>query len=759
MKQNLFDREEMAKAWEGFVPGNWSEEIDVRDFIQKNYTPYLGDQSFLEGPTDDTKSLWNKVDEMIQEEVRSKTIKVDLERFSGIDNFAPGYIDKDRELIVGLQTDEPLKRIMNPYGGFRMVKNALEAYGLEMDPDLEQKFNEYRKTHNQGVFDAYTKEMRTVRSVGLLTGLPDAYGRGRIIGDYRRVPLYGVDYLKEMRIRDKENLTGPATDEVIRLREEFTDQIRALDAMKSMAAKYGCDIGRPARNAQEAVQWLYLAYLAAVKENNGAAMSFGRNTAFIDIYIERDLQKGLIDEKTAQALVDQLVIKLRLVRHLRTPEYDQLFAGDPTWVTEAIGGIGLDGRPLVTKTAYRFLHTLTNLGTSPEPNMTVLWSKDLPREFKEYCAYMSIKTASIQYENDDLMRPIYGDDYAIACCVSAMRVGKDMQFFGARANLAKALLYAINGGVDEIKRDKVTGGPITVISGIEKNTEEVLSYDTVVESFKKVMDKLAEIYVNTMNTIHYMHDKYAYEASQLALHDPDVHRFIAFGVAGLSIVADSLSAIKYAKVKPIRNEEGIAIDFEIEGDFPRYGNDDDRVDSIAVEVNKYFIEALRRHPAYRNAEHTLSLLTITSNVIYGKKTGTTPDGRKKGEPFAPGANPSNGADKLGALASLNSVAKLPYKGVNQDGISNTFSIVPSALGKNLDERVVNLTNIMEGYFNQNAFHINVNVLDKDLLIDAMENPEKYPNLTIRVSGYAVRFNQLDREHQLDVINRTFHEFV
>lgn len=713
----------------------------------------------MEGPTDDTKSLWNKVDEMIQEEVRSKTIKVDLERFSGIDNFAPGYIDKDRELIVGLQTDEPLKRIMNPYGGFRMVKNALEAYGMEMDPDLEQKFNEYRKTHNQGVFDAYTKEMRTVRSVGLLTGLPDAYGRGRIIGDYRRVPLYGVDYLKEMRIRDKENLTGPATDEVIRLREEFTDQIRALDAMKSMAAKYGCDIGRPARNAQEAVQWLYLAYLAAVKENNGAAMSFGRNTAFIDIYIERDLQKGLIDEKTAQALVDQLVIKLRLVRHLRTPEYDQLFAGDPTWVTEAIGGIGLDGRPLVTKTAYRFLHTLTNLGTSPEPNMTVLWSKDLPREFKEYCAYMSIKTASIQYENDDLMRPIYGDDYAIACCVSAMRVGKDMQFFGARANLAKALLYAINGGVDEIKRDKVTGGPITVISGIEKNTEEVLSYDTVVESFKKVMDKLAEIYVNTMNTIHYMHDKYAYEASQLALHDPDVHRFIAFGVAGLSIVADSLSAIKYAKVKPIRNEEGIAIDFEIEGDFPRYGNDDDRVDSIAVEVNKYFIEALRRHPAYRNAEHTLSLLTITSNVIYGKKTGTTPDGRKKGEPFAPGANPSNGADKLGALASLNSVAKLPYKGVNQDGISNTFSIVPSALGKNLDERVVNLTNIMEGYFNQNAFHINVNVLDKDLLIDAMENPEKYPNLTIRVSGYAVRFNQLDREHQLDVINRTFHEFV
>jgi len=759
MKQNLFDREEMAKAWEGFVPGNWSEEIDVRDFIQKNYTPYLGDQSFLEGPTDDTKSLWNKVDEMIQEEVRSKTIKVDLERFSGIDNFAPGYIDKDRELIVGLQTDEPLKRIMNPYGGFRMVKNALEAYGMEMDPDLEQKFNEYRKTHNQGVFDAYTKEMRTVRSVGLLTGLPDAYGRGRIIGDYRRVPLYGVDYLKEMRIRDKENLTGPATDEVIRLREEFTDQIRALDAMKSMAAKYGCDIGRPAKNAQEAVQWLYLAYLAAVKENNGAAMSFGRNTAFIDIYIERDLQKGLIDEKTAQALVDQLVIKLRLVRHLRTPEYDELFAGDPTWVTEAIGGMGEDGRPLVTKTAYRFLHTLTNLGTSPEPNMTVLWSTELPRSFKEYCAAMSIKTASIQYENDDLMRPIYGDDYAIACCVSAMRVGKDMQFFGARANLAKALLYAINGGYDELKRDKNTGAPVQVLPGIERNTQEVLDYETVLASFKQVMDQLAEVYVNTMNTIHYMHDKYAYEAGQMALHDPHVHRYIAFGLAGLSIAADSLSAIKYAKVKPIRDEYGIAVDFEVEGEFPRYGNDDDRVDQIAVEINQYFMEALRRHPAYRGAEHTLSLLTITSNVVYGQKTGATPDGRKKGEPFAPGANPMNGADKLGALASLNSVAKLPYRQVNQDGISNTFTIVPSALGKNMAERVTNLTNIMDGYFGRGAFHLNVNVLDRELLLDAMEHPEKYPNLTIRVSGYAVRFNRLRREHQLDVINRTFHEAV
>ena len=759
MQENLFTRKEMAQSWEGFKPGQWSETIDVRDFIQQNYEPYYGDESFLAEATEDTLSIWRSMDKLIQEQVRSRTITVDLERFSGIDNFAPGYIDKDKELIVGLQTDEPMKRIMNPYGGFRMVKNALAAYNLEMDPELERSFTEFRKTHNDGVFDAYTPQMRTVRTVGLLTGLPDAYGRGRIIGDYRRVALYGVDYLKEMRMGDKLNLTGPATEETIRLREEFAEQIRALDEMKSMAAKYGYDIGRPAQNAREAVQWLYFGYLAAIKENNGAAMSLGRNTTFLDIYIQRDLERGLIDEKTAQALIDQLVIKLRLVRHLRTPEYDQLFAGDPTWVTESIGGMGLDGRPLVTKTAFRFLHTLINLGTSPEPNLTILWSEDLPREFKEYCAYISIKTASIQYENDDLMRPIYGDDYAIACCVSAMRVGKDMQYFGARANLAKALLYAINGGVDEMKRDKVTGGPITVLPGIERNTQEVLDYDTVMTTFKQVMDKLAEIYVDTMNTIHYMHDKYAYEASQMALHDPHVHRYIAFGVAGISIVADSLSAIKHAKVRPIRNEEGLAVDFEIEGDFPRYGNDDDRVDSIAIEVNKYFMEALRRTPAYRNAEHTLSLLTITSNVVYGKATGNTPDGRKKGEPFAPGANPSNGADRLGALASLNSVAKIPYKNVNQDGVSNTFSIVPSALGKNLEEQVTNLTNIMGGYFSQGAFHLNVNVLEKSLLLDAMENPEKYPNLTIRVSGYAVRFNQLEKEQQLDVINRTFHQFV
>lgn len=755
---NLRDRDIMNTAWEGFKDGNWSETIDVRDFIQKNYTPYEGDDSFLVGPTENTTYLWNKVSDIIQEEVRDKKVTVEMSKFSGVDNFEPGYIEREREAIVGLQTDEPMKRIMNPYGGFRMLKTSLDAYGYELDPQMEEDFLEYRKTHNDGVFDAYTAEMRAVRSVGLLTGLPDAYGRGRIIGDYRRIALYGIDYLKEMRMKDKNDLKGNATEETIRAREEFSEQIRALDKIKSMAAKYGYDIGKPATNAKEAVQWLYFGYLAAVKENNGAAMSIGRNTAFLDAYIQRDLDKGILTEEGAQELVDQLVIKLRLVRHLRTPEYDELFAGDPTWVTEAIGGMGEDGRTLVTKSSFRFLHTLMNIDTSPEPNMTVLWSDDLPRGFKEYCSMMSIKTASIQYESDDLMRPIYGDDYAIACCVSAMRVGKDMQFFGARANLAKALLYAINGGVDELKKDK-NGNPILVIEGIERNEEEILSYDAVLENYKKVIDKLAEIYVNTMNTIHYMHDKYAYEAAQMALHDPYVHRFIAFGIAGISIVADSLSAIKYAKVRPIRDENGVAIDFEIEGEFPKYGNDDDRADDIAVAMSEYFINALRSIPAYRDAEHTLSILTITSNVTYGKKTGTTPDGRKKGEPFAPGANPMHGADSSGALASLNSVAKLPYKGVNQDGISNTFSIIPSALGKNEQERIQNLTNIMDGYFKQDAFHINVNVMDRELLIDAMNNPEKYPNLTIRVSGYAVRFNQLDKEHQLDVIHRTFHEMM
>lgn len=755
--KSLLNRDEFKTAWESFNEGNWSENIDLRDFIQKNYKPYEGDDDFLESSTKRTIGLWDEVNSLIQEEVREKTVKVDLETFSGIDNYKPGYIKKEEELIVGLQTDEPLKRIMNPYGGFRMVEGALDAYNLEMDESMKEHFKEYRKSHNEGVFDAYTDEMRKVRTVGLLTGLPDAYGRGRIIGDYRRIALYGIDFLKEMRIKDLKNLKGNATEEIIRLREEMSEQIRALDKIKSMASKYGYDISKPAKDAKEAIQWLYFGYLAAVKENNGAAMSFGRNTAFMDIYISRDMDRGILDESSAQELIDQLVIKLRMVRHLRTPEYDELFAGDPTWVTESIGGMGEDGRTLVTKTSYRFMHTLINLDTSPEPNMTVLWSDDLPRNFKDYCAKMSIKTASIQYENDDLMRPIYGDDYAIACCVSAMRVGKDMQFFGARANLAKALLYAINGGIDEVKKDKKTGELIEVIPGIEKNDEEILNYDTVLKSYKEVLDKLAEIYVNTMNTIHYMHDKYSYEAGQMALHDPEVHRYIAFGIAGISIVADSLSAIKFAKVRPIRDENGIAIDFETTGEFPRYGNDEDEVDEIAVEISKYFMEALRKVPAYRNAEHTLSLLTITSNVTYGKKTGTTPDGRKKGEPFAPGANPMNGADKSGALASLNSVAKLPYKGVNQDGISNTFSIIPSVLGKNEEERITNLSNIMNGYFNQDAFHINVNVLDKELLMDAMDNPDKYPNLTIRVSGYAVRFNQLDREHQLDVINRTFHE--
>lgn len=746
------------KAWDGFVKGNWSENIDTRDFIQKNYTPYEDDESFLESPTQNTLDIWKIVSDKIQYEIKNKTISVDTTKFSGIDNFDPGYIDKDKEVIVGLQTDEPMKRIMNPYGGLRMVENSLKQYGLEVPEKLKNTFHEYRKTHNEAVFDAYTDQMRKARTASLMTGLPDAYGRGRIIGDYRRIALYGIDYLREQRIIDKDNLVGPATEETIRRREEFSEQIRALEKIKSMASKYGFDIGRPAETAREAVQWLYFGYLAAVKENNGAAMSIGRTTTFIDIYIERDMKKGILNEKQAQELIDQLVIKLRLVRHLRTPEYDELFAGDPTWVTESIGGMGKDGRTLVTKTAFRFLHTLDNIQTSPEPNLTVLWSEDLPTSWKDYCSNMSIKTGSIQYENDDLMRNIYGDDYAIACCVSAMQVGKQMQFFGARANLAKSLLYAINGGKDEIKKDK-EGNPIQVFDDIDKIESEVLSYDEVLENYKKVMDELAELYVNTMNTIHYMHDKYAYEAGQMALHDPEVHRFMAFGIAGLSVAADSLSAIKFAKVMPVRDENGLAIDFKVEGDFPKYGNDDDRVDSLAVKLTEYFSNALKKHKTYRNSEHTLSILTITSNVVYGKKTGTTPDGRKKGDAFAPGANPMHGRDSSGALASLNSVAKIPYECVCQDGVSNTFSIVPATLGKTGDERIMNLRSIMDGYFNRNAFHLNVNVLDREVLVDAMDNPEKYPNLTIRVSGYAVRFIQLDRDHQLEVIKRTFHESV
>lgn len=744
--------------WDGFKEGNWKKEVDVRNFIQLNYTPYEGDESFLADATERTKKLWNEAEELVKKEILTGEIKIDTERFSGINNYKPGYLDKDNELIVGYQTDEPLKRIVNPYGGYRMVQNSLDSYNSEMDPSLEEHFNEFRKTHNQGVFDAYTKDMRTARTVGLLTGLPDAYGRGRIIGDYRRIPLYGVDFLIEEKKNDKENLVGNATEELIRLREEVSEQIVALSEMKEMALSYGIDISKPATNAKEAVQFLYFGYLASIKENNGAAMSLGRNTTFLDIYIQRDLDNGIITEEFAQELIDQFVIKLRMARHLRTPEYNDLFAGDPTWITEAIGGMGVDGRTLVTKTAFRFLHTLTNLSPAPEPNMTVLWAQELPQGFKDYCSKMSIRTGSIQYENDDVMRSVYGDDYGIACCVSAMEIGKQMQYFGARANLAKLLLYAINGGVDEKKKDK-KGNLIKVIDGIDPILDDILDYDKVVDNYLKALATLSNTYVNTMNTIHYMHDKYAYEKGQMALHDTDIHRFMAFGVAGLSIVADSLSAIKYAKVKPIRDENNIAIDFEIEGDFPKYGNDDDRVDDLAIWVIDTFIEELKKTPTYRGAEHTLSILTITSNVVYGKKTGATPDGRKAGEPFAPGANPMHGRDELGALASLNSVAKLPYEGKCQDGISNTFSITPDTLGKDELSRTKSLSNIMDGYFVQDAFHLNVNVLDRELLIDAMENPEKYPTLTIRVSGYAVHFNNLTKEQQLEVISRTFHERI
>ncbi len=742
-----------------FRPGVWQERIDVRDFIQTNYTPYEGDDGFLVDATARTRTLWAKANAMVQEQVRTGQVDVALDRFSGIDAYGPGYLDRELEVIVGFQADRPLRRIMNPYGGFRMVENSLEAYGLEMAPGLADSFNNYRKSHNQGVFDAYTPQMRAARSAGLLTGLPDAYGRGRIIGDYRRVALYGIDRLLAARRADRLADSGPACEERIRHREELSEQIRALEAMKRMADSYGFDIGRPAETAAEAVQWLYFGYLAAIRENNGAAMSFGRNTAFLDIYIERDLAAGRITEAEAQELIDQLVIKLRLVRHLRTPEYDDLFAGDPTWVTESLGGMGTDGRTLVTRTTMRFLHTLTTLGPAPEPNMTVLWSEDLPRDFKEYCARLTIETGSIQYESDDLMRPLYGDDYAIACCVSAMRVGKDMQFFGARANLAKALLYAINGGRDELRMDRRSGKPMQVLEGIEPITDEVLDYELVKERYCEVLDQLAGLYVDTMNTIHYMHDKYAYEAGQMALHDPEVHRYMAFGVAGISIVADSLSAIRYAEVRPVRDENGMAMDFEITGDFPQYGNDDERVDSLAREVAQYFSDALKRHPTYRNAEHTLSLLTITSNVVYGKKTGTTPDGRKAGEAFAPGANPMHGRDRSGVLASLNSVAKLPYAGVCQDGISNTISVVPRTIGRHLGERTQHLVGILDGYFRQGGFHVNVNVMDREMLIDAMEHPEKNPNLTIRVSGYAVHFNRLSREQQLEVIQRTFHTRV
>lgn len=741
-----------SPAWEGFRSGEWRHLINVRNFIQRNYTPYEGDDAFLTGTTERTARVWEKCRVLIVEEVKKGIIDVETSVVSGIDNFAPGYIDRENEVIVGLQTDAPLKRIVNPYGGMRMAKAALEQYGYALDPDIEKHFTEYRKTHNDGVFDAYPQRIRAARSAGLVTGLPDAYGRGRIIGDYRRVALYGVDFLIEAKQEDLRNADGPMTEERIRLREELSEQIRALGKMKSMAARYGVDISGPAATAQEAVQALYMAYLAGTKENNGAATSLGRTSTFLDIYIQRDLERGILDEQGAQELIDQFVIKLRLIRHLRTPDYNELFGGDPTWVTESIGGMGVDGRTMVTKNSYRMLHTLINLGTAPEPNLTVLWSRDLPDNFKKFCSRMSIETDSIQYENDDIMRPLYGDDYGISCCVSAMEIGKQMQFFGARANLAKSLLYAINGGVDEIKGEQV-------IPGIEPLTGDVLNYSDVITNYKKVMDYVAELYVDAINIIHYMHDKYAYEASQMALHDTAVERLTAFGIAGLSVAADSLSAVKFATVRPIRDERGIAVDFETIGDFPKYGNDNDLVDDIAVEVVSYFSNALKRHPIYRDGIHTLSALTITSNVMYGKKTGTTPDGRKLGEPLAPGANPMHGRDENGALASLNSVSKIPYRKICQDGVSNTFSIVPAALGRDESQRISNLAAILDGYFMRSAHHLNVNVMNRDVLLDAMEHPELYPTLTIRVSGYAVNFSRLSREQQLEVIKRTFHESV
>ena len=739
------------EQWKGFAPGVWQDEINVRNFIQKNYTQYTGDDSFLQPPTEKTKKVWGKCEELLRQEMKNGgVLDVETKIISGIDNFAPGYIDQENEVVVGLQTDAPLKRIVNLYGGMRMAKSSLEQYGYQLDPAIEAHFSEYRKTHNEGVFDAYPKRTRVARHAGLLTGLPDAYGRGRIIGDYRRVALYGIDRLVAEKKKDLDALDGPMTEDRIRAREEVSMQIRALGEIKSMALKYGVDLSQPAGNAREAFQAVYFAYLAGIKENNGAATSLGRTSTFLDIYIQRDLDNGLITEAEAQELVDQFIIKLRLVRHLRTPEYNELFGGDPTWVTESIGGIGINGKSLVTKNSFRYLHTLINLGTAPEPNLTVLWSEHLPEAFKQYCAKISIATDSIQYENDDVMRPIYGDDYAIACCVSAMKVGKQMQFFGARCNLAKSLLYAINGGIDEKKGD-------LVVPGIEPITDEVLDFGEVLKNYYKVLEYVAELYVDTVNIIHYMHDKYAYEASQMALHDTDVERLTAFGIAGLSVAVDSLSAIKYAKVKPIRDENGVAVDFETVGDFPKYGNDDDRVDDLAVQVVTKFSEELKKHPLYRDAIHTLSALTITSNVMYGKKTGTTPDGRKAGEPLAPGANPMHGRDIHGALASLNSVAKIPYRDVCQDGVSNTFSIVPQALGKDEAQRENNLVAILDGYFVLGAHHLNVNVLNRETLIDAMDHPDKYPTLTIRVSGYAVNFNRLTREQQEEVISRTFHQ--
>jgi formate C-acetyltransferase len=739
-------------AWRTFTPGSWNNGVDVRDFIQKTYTPYTGDHTFLAGPTDKTKALWDKLSVLLAEERKKGVLDVSADRPTSITAHGPGYIDKDLETIVGLQTDAPLKRAIFPNGGLRMVETGLEAYGFKLDPQIHETWAKYRKDHNQGVFDAYSPEILACRKSGVITGLPDAYGRGRIIGDYRRVALYGVDFLIKEKQKDRA-LTDHAdfSEHVIREREEHSEQIRALGELKQMAASYGFDIGRPAENAQEAVQWLYFAYLGAVKEQNGAAMSIGRVSTFLDVYIQRDLNEGTLTESGAQELMDQLVIKLRIIRFLRTPEYDQLFSGDPTWVTESIGGMGEDGRTLVTKSSFRILHTLYTIGPAPEPNLTVLWSINLPEGFKDFCSKASIDTSSIQYESDDLMRVQWGDDYAIACCVSAMRVGKQMQFFGARANLAKAMLYAINGG-----RDEKSG--VVVAPGFEPVTGDVLEYDDVVKRFDAMMDWLADTYVKALNTIHYMHDKYHYERLEMALHDRQIYRTMACGIAGLSVAADSLSAIKFAKVKPLRDETGLVVDFTIEGEYPSYGNNDDRVDDLAIWLVETFMDKIKKHKTYRNSVPTQSVLTITSNVVYGKKTGNTPDGRRAGEPFAPGANPMNGRDKSGFLAAGSSVAKLPYEAA-LDGISWTASATPSAFGANLADRIDNLTACLDGFCASKGFHINVNVLNRETLMDAMDHPEAYPQLTIRVSGYAVNFVKLTREQQMDVINRTFHVMV
>ena len=740
-------------AWRGFAGGDWQNGINVRDFIQKNYRPYLGDASFLAGPTARTKQVLEKVQNLLKEEIaRGGVYDVDTKTVITPTAFGPGYVDRERDIIVGLQTDEPLKRACNPFGGMRMVREACAAYGYQVSEEIEKAF-EHHKTHNDGVFAAYTPEIKQARHCGLITGLPDAYGRGRIIGDYRRVALYGIDALMEQKKQDKLALSqGALLGDAIREIEEISDQIAALADMKKMAAEYGVDISLPAQNAKQAVQWLYFGYLAAIKEQNGAAMSLGRVSTFLDIYFERDLAEGTLCEEQAQEIMDDFVIKLRLARHLRTPSYNTLFGGDPMWITESVGGMGEDGRPLVTKNCFRMLHTLYNLGPAPEPNLTVLWSEALPENWKKFAAKVSCDTDAIQYENDDVMRPVYGDDYAIACCVSAMQVGKQMQFFGARANLAKLLLMSLNGGKDEKKNEQV--GPVHA-----PYEGEYLEYGKVLELMDFYRPWLAKTYVSAMNIIHYMHDKYAYEKSQMALHDSRVHRFMAFGIAGMSVLADSLSAIKYARVRCIRDAQtGLITDFETTGSYPAFGNDDDRVDAIACEQVEKFFEELKKNPCYRGAEHTLSILTITSNVMYGKKTGSTPDGRKGGEPFAPGANPMAGREKNGALAALNSVAKLRYD-VCQDGISNTFSIVPAALGKTEGEQVANLVAMLDGYFTQGAHHINVNVLNRETLMDAYDHPELYPTLTIRVSGYAVNFVRLSREQQREVISRTFHQAV